>query len=268
MHYPKISIVTPSYNQAQFLERTILSVINQNYPNLEYIIIDGGSTDVSVDIIKKYEKHLAYWVSEKDSGQSEAINKGLKKATGEIYAYLNSDDLLEKNTLERIAQLFFTNNKIDLIYANAKIININNKLSGFCIALPFSLKEHMAGVFAIPQQSAFWKKEVFEKIGGFNTENHTCMDGEFFAKASQLGFKFAYFDEIWSSFRIHSNSKTGVKDKKLIKSYYKSQKKYFLEIDKTYNENLYIKFLRYLLRIKYAPFKLIKLIRYHLKYYT
>ncbi len=92
MNYPKISIVTPSFNHAQFLEETILSVITQNYPNLEYVIIDGGSTDGSVDIIKKYEKHLTYWVSEPDNGHGDALNKGFAKSTGEIMAWINSDD--------------------------------------------------------------------------------------------------------------------------------------------------------------------------------
>jgi glycosyltransferase involved in cell wall biosynthesis len=92
-YYPKITIVTPSFNQGEFLEETIQSVLNQGYPNLEYIIIDGGSTDKSVDIISKYSKELSYWVSEKDNGQSEAINKGFRKATGEIVTWLNSDDL-------------------------------------------------------------------------------------------------------------------------------------------------------------------------------
>ena len=93
MNYPKISIVTPSFNHAQFLEETILSVISQNYPDLEYIIIDGGSTDGSVEIIKKYEQYLTYWISEPDNGQSDALNKGFTRATGDIYGWLNSDDL-------------------------------------------------------------------------------------------------------------------------------------------------------------------------------
>jgi len=235
---------------------------------LEYIIIDGGSTDGSVEIIKKYEKYLTYWISEKDSGQSEAINKGFNKATGDILAYLNSDDLLEMGALMKVAQIFSDQENLDLIYANAKIINTDDKVNGFCIALPFRMKEHIAGVFAIPQQSAFWKRNVFEKVGGFNIENHTCMDGEFFAKASHYGFRFKYFDEIWSSFRIHINSKTGAKNRELIKSYYETQKKYFLELDNSYKKNFINKILQAFYRIKYIPVKAIKLIKYHLNFYN
>src|SRR5471032_696184 len=103
MAFPSISIVTPSYNQGQYLDETIRSVLDQKYPNLQYIIIDGGSTDNSVEVIKKYEKHLSYWVSEKDKGQTDALNKGVAKCTGEIFGYINSDDLLLPKSLERVA---------------------------------------------------------------------------------------------------------------------------------------------------------------------
>ncbi len=104
--YPKISIVTTNYNYGRFLEETIRSVVSQNYPNLEYIIIDGGSTDSSVDIIRTYESHLAYWVSEPDSGQANGINKGFRKCTGDIIAFLNSDDLYKPDTLQAIGNIF------------------------------------------------------------------------------------------------------------------------------------------------------------------
>jgi glycosyltransferase involved in cell wall biosynthesis len=104
--FPKISIVTPSFNQGNFIEQTILSIIKQDYPNLEYIIIDGGSTDNTLDVIKKYEKYLKYWVSEPDNGQSHALNKGFSIATGEIYAYINSDDCLYPGTLLEVAKAF------------------------------------------------------------------------------------------------------------------------------------------------------------------
>lgn len=267
MNYSKISIVTPSYNQEQFLERTILSVINQNYPNLEYIIIDGGSTDGSVDIIKKYQKYLAYWISERDSGQSEAINKGFQKATGEIYAYLNSDDILELNVLKRINEIFTTQKKLDLIYSNCKIIDENDHILRLSIALPFNLREHLANIFAIPQPSTFWKREVFEKVGGFNTGNHTCMDSEFFAVAYKLGFNFKACDEIWSSFRIHNKSKTGAKTSYFIKSQLEDQNKYFLEIDVNFKNNFYNKILCYYLRLKYIPFKTLKFLKFFLNFY-
>ena len=109
--YPKITVVTPSFNQAQFLERTILSVLTQNYPNLEYIIIDGGSTDGSVEIIKKYESKLTYWVSEPHRGQSHAINKGWQRATGEIVAWLNSDDTYEPDAIRRVVEFLQKNQK-------------------------------------------------------------------------------------------------------------------------------------------------------------
>ena len=123
--YPKISIVTPSFNQGKYIEQTILSVINQNYPNLEYIIIDGGSTDETVNIIKKYEPWITYWVSEPDRGQSHAINKGIEKCTGHIFNWLNSDDWYEPNTLFDVASGFNSDKSIQFVsgYENHVMLN-------------------------------------------------------------------------------------------------------------------------------------------------
>jgi glycosyltransferase involved in cell wall biosynthesis len=255
MQYQKISIVTPSYNQAAFLERTILSVVNQKYPNLEYIIIDGGSTDGSVDIIKKYEKHITYWVSEKDSGQSEAINKGFNKATGEIFAYLNSDDIYFSNTVQLISELFEKNKKIDLLYGHAQLLDSDDHDIGLCVALPFKLNEHLNGVFSIPQQSAFWKRNVYEKVGGFNINNHTCMDAEFFAFAATNNFSFKMINKILAGFRIHPSSKTGNEKSELKLSYRGDQEK-FINIIAS-KKNIHInKFLQTLYRWKYIPYKM------------
>jgi len=255
MNYPKISIVTPSHNQAPFIERTILSVINQEYPNLEYIIIDGGSRDGSVEIIKKYEMYLDYWVSENDSGQSEALNKGFTKATGEIFAYLNSDDIYLPGTLNLISELFEKNNEVDLLYGHTKLLDSNDDKIGLCVALPFKLKEHLNGVFSIPQQSSFWKRDVFEKVGGFNVENHTCMDGEFFAYAAANNFSFKMVNKIFAGFRIHPSSKTGNKKSKL-KLHYKSDEEKFVKVIALSKKIRVNRFLQDYYRLKYILYKI------------
>ena len=129
--YPKISIVTPSYNHGQYIEQTILSVINQNYPNLEYIIIDGGSTDNTVDIIKKYEEKITYWISEKDNGQSHALNKGIAKCTGDIFNWINSDDYFEDGTFYKLANHFTINNRVTSVSGWCKCFNENNSIDNF-----------------------------------------------------------------------------------------------------------------------------------------
>ena len=257
MNYPKISIVTPSYNQAQFLEKTIISVINQNYPNLEYIIIDGGSTDGSADIIKKYEKHLTYWVSEKDSGQSEALNKGFAKATGEIYAYLNSDDIYQPDALNFVGDFFNNYPIVDLLYGSAFLLDHDDRRIGIIPSLPFKLKEFLNGVFSIPQQSTFWKPNVYEKVGGFNEENQTCMDGEFFAWAAFNSFNLKNVDNVLGSFRLHKLSKTSDKSLKYLLKLQSDKMKLITEIS-TKSKISVNKFYNIYFRIKYLPIKLLK----------
>lgn len=172
MCYPKISIVTPVYNQAKYLEKTILSVLDQGYPNLEYIIIDGGSTDGTVDIIKKYENQLAYWVSEKDNGMYDAIQKGFMHSTGEIMAWINSDDLYYERCLFAIADVFNNHPEIEWFCGKATTIDENGMIVGchdtnelrFC-KYDFYLNRG----FWVPQSSTVWRKSLWKKVGGLTT---------------------------------------------------------------------------------------------------
>jgi glycosyltransferase involved in cell wall biosynthesis len=202
--FPKISIITPSYNQGRFLEETILSVLDQNYPNLEYILIDGGSTDNSIDIIKKYEKQIAYWISEKDSGQSEAINKGYKKATGEIIAWLNSDDLYTKNTLHEIADHFVKHPEADIVYGD--VINFLENGKELYVDNQFDLQDFFSRI-SIHQPSVFWRREILQNSALLDEELFYCMDYDLWMKLF-LNFKSLKIKKIFSRFREHSDSKT------------------------------------------------------------
>lgn len=209
---PGITVVTPSFNQGQFLERAILSVLNQNYPNLEYIIIDGGSKDGSVEVIKKYEKHLAYWVSEPDKGQSDAHNKGFARATGEIFFCLPSDDILLPGMLHKAAKIF-KENDVDVLYGNRLIIDPNDKIISErrCVHyIPGITKKGIlsnAG-FAFYLDSAFYKREIFEKVGGFDLNLHNTLDTDLMFKFMESTKRIRFLREYVIAFRVTPDAKT------------------------------------------------------------
>lgn len=200
----KISIITPSFNQVQYIEDTILSIINQSYKNIEYIIIDGGSTDGSADVIKKYETHLSYWVSEKDRGQSHAINKGLERATGDIICWLNSDDLFADEALKKVVDFFAANKDIHCVQAG--VLNFSSKTSMAIQATPVSEIDMIKRV-PFHQPGMFWKREVMEKIGYIDERFFYCMDYDLWMRIF-FNFKIGYISDILAKFRIHELSKT------------------------------------------------------------
>lgn len=203
---PKISVVTPSYNQSEFLERTILSVIEQNYPRLEYIIIDGGSTDGSVDIIRKYEKYLAYWVSEPDRGQSHALNKGFKLCTGDIFGWQNSDDIYFPNAFDIVADRF--SRDIDVFLGNTKHIDENDQVIRELHYLPVSKYTAIYEGMIAANQSAFFNRFVFEKYGYIDENLHYAMDFEFFFRLLIKGAHFEYINAFLGALRYQHMSKT------------------------------------------------------------
>jgi glycosyltransferase involved in cell wall biosynthesis len=206
--WPKVSIVTPSYNQAGFIEETIRSVLLQQYPNIEYIIIDGGSTDGSVDIIRKYEPWLSYWVSEPDRGQSHAINKGWNHSSGDVIAWLNSDDLYEPNTFRDIALYFAENPEIHMIYGDCKIINKESEITDDAPIHEYDLKPLVCNEWFISQPTVFIRKEVLEIVGFINESFYMVMDWEFFLRIALAGFTIKYFKCPLARFRIWEDAKT------------------------------------------------------------
>jgi len=207
--WPKISIVTPSLNQGRYIETTIRSVLLQGYPNLEYIIIDGGSTDEAVNIIKKYEKWLSYWVSETDNGQSNALNKGFEQASGEIYGYINSDDLYEPNTLFKVAENFVQNPQLKLLAGACLIFNERGDTR---LSTPFWPKDltHFLTPFSstFAQPSSFWLSRVFRRAGEMNESLHYAFDQEFFLRVGLSGVTPQLTSDIFSRYRDHGSVKT------------------------------------------------------------
>lgn len=204
--WPKISIVTPSYNQGYYIEKTIRSILLQNYPNLEYIIIDGGSSDYTVDIIKKYGYWITYWTSEKDQGQSDAINKGLKKCTGILFNWLNSDDFYEPAALFNIASAYL-NEKKPVIAGKSNILSLaGNWISSTPVGTDF----YMFSKARIDQPATFFNLKVFRELGPVSLNQNLVMDAELWFKFL-LKYDSTYItvtDHIIVNFQEHPSSKT------------------------------------------------------------
>jgi glycosyltransferase involved in cell wall biosynthesis len=210
IQWPKISIVTPSFNQGKYIEETIRSVLLQNYPNLEYIIIDGGSTDDTVEIIKKYESWITYWVSEPDRGQSHAINKGLEKCTGEIFNWLNSDDYYYPDTFFHVATSFINRPSATTVSGMERHLQLDGNTSFHNGTFILESLIETIQFVEMAQPSTFFLTDCFKKLGAVSEELHYIMDGEFWVRYLLMYGQDSFYkiNKPLVNFRMHEDSKT------------------------------------------------------------
>jgi glycosyltransferase involved in cell wall biosynthesis len=204
---PLVSIVTPSYNQGRFLEGCILSILEQDYPNVEYIIMDGGSTDGSMDIIRKYADRLAYWVSGPDGGQSAALNEGLRHATGEIWAWMNSDDAYVPGAIRKAVEWLETHPDHDIVFGDCLVVDENQLNERYYHAINVDLPTMVTGQIGIPSGSTFIRKAVRERIGDFDESLNYFMDNNYWLRAMQV-CSFGHIPEVLSVYRVYPSAKT------------------------------------------------------------
>ena len=203
---PRISIVTPSYNQGPFIEYTVRSVLLQRYPNLEYILMDGGSTDSTRQVLEPYAKRFAHYASEKDGGQADAIRRGFERSTGQIMSYLNSDDVLAPDTLRFVASYFARHPGVDVIYSHRIAVDEHNKVLWYWI-LPRHHDWYMTRWDLIPQETCFWRRSLFEKCGNIDPGFRFAMDYDLFVRFMQKG-KLVRVNRFLGAFRKHTEAKT------------------------------------------------------------
>jgi glycosyltransferase involved in cell wall biosynthesis len=202
-----VSIITPSYNQAVFLERTILSVLNQTYPDFEYIIIDGGSKDDSLNVIHKYQDKLKRWVSEKDQGQTDAINKGFAMANGDILAWINSDDTYEPDAIKLAVEYLDAHPEVGLVYGDTKFINEKDEVIGTFPAALTDYAKLRQGYVHIPQQAAFFRASLWKQVAPLDPSFYFAMDYDLWIRLAKLS-GIAYIHSHWANFRLHGEAKT------------------------------------------------------------
>jgi glycosyltransferase involved in cell wall biosynthesis len=211
MDKPLVSIITPCYNHARFLEAAIRSVLNQDYPRIEYFLVDGGSTDGSVDIIKKYADRLAWWVSEADRGQTDAINKGFARARGEIFAWLNSDDTYEPGAIAEAVTFLQSSPEAGLVYGDANFIDETGRVTGRFPAAQTDFRRLRRGYVHIPQQASFFRANLWKKVGPLDPSFFFAMDYDLWVRLARLT-PLQYVPRTWANFRLHTAGKTFADD--------------------------------------------------------
>ncbi|MGH2581913.1 MAG: glycosyltransferase family 2 protein [Anaerolineales bacterium] len=209
--HPLVTIVTPSYNQAAYLEEAVESVLNQVYNNIQYILIDGGSTDGIAKIIKKYASRLDYWVSEKDRGQTDALNKGFAHTKGKYCAWLNADDRLKPNAVAEAVDYLEKNSDVGMVYGDADFIDVEGNVIGRFAARQTDYAKLRKGYVHIPQQAAFWRASLWWQVGPLDPDVTFAMDYDLWVRLAKVS-KLKYVPRLWAEFRLHQDSKTLIND--------------------------------------------------------
>lgn len=206
---PTMSIVTPSFQQGRFLARTLRSVIDQRYPGLEYVVMDGGSTDLTTSVLREHAHELTHWQSLPDGGQAEAVANGFARCTGEIMAWLNSDDLYAPGALRLAAETFVKNPDVDVIYGNRYIVDEFDREIGRWILPPYDA-ELLRWIDYVPQETLFWRRRVWEAAGGIDTSFRFALDYDLLLRLQRVGARFLRVPALMGCFRVHDAHKTGL----------------------------------------------------------
>ena len=208
---PLVSIITPSFNQSLFLEQTILSVLEQDYPNVEYLIADGGSSDGSLEIIQRYADRLAWWVSEPDHGQTDAINKGFAQASGEILAWLNSDDTYLPGAISQAVDALQRHPAAGMVYGDANLIDENGGIIGKFPARQTDYRRLRQGYVHIPQQASFFRASLWKQVGPLDPTFYFAMDYDLWVRLAHNS-QLLYLPQTWANFRLHGGGKSVIAD--------------------------------------------------------
>jgi glycosyltransferase involved in cell wall biosynthesis len=213
MPAPLVSIVTPSFNQAAYLGATMQSVFAQTHKPVEYIVIDGGSTDGSAALIEAQAAKLAHWVSEKDRGQTDAINKGLARATGKYMAWLNADDRLLPSAVSEAVEFLEANPSVGMVYGDANYIDANGRVVGSFPAAQTDYARLRRGYVHIPQQASFWRADLWKQVAPLDASFVFAMDYDLWVRLAKIS-KLQYLPRLWAEFRLHADSKTITNDQR------------------------------------------------------
>ena len=211
--HPLVSIVIPSYNQARFLESTICSVLEQDYPNLEVILVDGGSTDGSLEIIHHYLERFSWWVSENDKGHADALNKGFSHAKGEILAWLNSDDTYCLGAISDAISILQANPDVGMVYGNADLTDEKGKVIGSFASRQTDYRKLLRGSVHIPQATTFFRTDLWRQVGPLSLSLFFAFDYDLWVRLAKIS-KLLYVPRVWANFRLHADGKSILNDDK------------------------------------------------------